>query len=173
VQPMQQQQHHHPAGFLAPQPSAAAGCVPGASLPPPPAASDRGMPRPPAGQPGDASPAAAAASAPSHLFLSDLHMVRDGAKISSVYFDNADLDIYHERLVRQDGATLVRIRRGRAGRMQGAMGLPWDAPYPHCCYCCSMRALMHAYQQMAQMRTTAGGPCATACRGANMSLGAS
>ncbi|KXZ43931.1 hypothetical protein GPECTOR_77g28 [Gonium pectorale] len=32
------------------------------------------------------------------------------SKISSVYFDNRKLDVYHERLVRGDGASLVRIR---------------------------------------------------------------
>lgn len=30
--------------------------------------------------------------------------------ITSVYFDNADLQVYHQRLVRGDGASLVRIR---------------------------------------------------------------
>ncbi|PNH10183.1 Vacuolar transporter chaperone 4 [Tetrabaena socialis] len=34
----------------------------------------------------------------------------DSSRISSVYFDNAALDVYHERLVRGDGASLVRIR---------------------------------------------------------------
>ncbi len=34
----------------------------------------------------------------------------DSSLISSVYFDNASLDVYHERLERREGATLVRVR---------------------------------------------------------------
>eukprot|EP01023_Acetabularia_acetabulum_P064185 TRINITY_DN823_c0_g1_i10.p1 TRINITY_DN823_c0_g1~~TRINITY_DN823_c0_g1_i10.p1 ORF type:complete len:741 (+),score=111.50 TRINITY_DN823_c0_g1_i10:170-2392(+) len=34
----------------------------------------------------------------------------DSAQISSVYVDNEDLYTYHQRLVREDGATLARIR---------------------------------------------------------------
>lgn len=35
---------------------------------------------------------------------------RDGTLISSVYFDNDDMDTYHERLKREHGSSLVRIR---------------------------------------------------------------
>ncbi|KXZ43932.1 hypothetical protein GPECTOR_77g29 [Gonium pectorale] len=38
------------------------------------------------------------------------------SKISSVYFDNRKLDVYHERLVRGDGASLMRIRWALGGR---------------------------------------------------------
>jgi hypothetical protein len=34
----------------------------------------------------------------------------DSSLISSVYYDNADLDVYLERLERQEGATLIRMR---------------------------------------------------------------
>lgn len=36
--------------------------------------------------------------------------VRDGTLISSVYFDNNNMDTYHERLRREHGSSLVRIR---------------------------------------------------------------
>lgn len=39
-----------------------------------------------------------------------MHPKYDSAKIASVYFDNKQLDVYHERLVRCDRSTLVRIR---------------------------------------------------------------
>lgn len=39
--------------------------------------------------------------------------VQVGSKISSVYLDNAALEVYHERLKRDDMATLVRVRSVR------------------------------------------------------------
>lgn len=47
-----------------------------------------------------------AAEPPSALALG----ARDSSTISSVYFDSADFRVYHERLLRTDGSTLVRVR---------------------------------------------------------------
>eukprot|EP00928_Gymnodinium_smaydae_P039200 TRINITY_DN26821_c0_g1_i1.p1 TRINITY_DN26821_c0_g1~~TRINITY_DN26821_c0_g1_i1.p1 ORF type:complete len:977 (-),score=127.96 TRINITY_DN26821_c0_g1_i1:234-2795(-) len=40
----------------------------------------------------------------------DMLKVADNTGISSVYFDNADLDSYHERILRKEGARLFRLR---------------------------------------------------------------
>jgi len=37
-------------------------------------------------------------------------ILRDSQKISSVYFDSPELHVYHDRLMRHDGASLLRIR---------------------------------------------------------------
>ncbi|GLI63727.1 hypothetical protein VaNZ11_006790, partial [Volvox africanus] len=58
--------------------------------------------------PSPLTPVQVLAAAPKRQLASDA--MYDSSKISSVYFDNKQLDVYHERLVRVDGASLVRIR---------------------------------------------------------------
>ena len=41
--------------------------------------------------------------------------MQDTSRISSVYYDTPSLRVYHDRLVREDGATLVRFRQARDG----------------------------------------------------------
>ncbi|KAG2491701.1 hypothetical protein HYH03_010068 [Edaphochlamys debaryana] len=77
-----------PASSLAP--SLAPSMVPSLSLSAPAAPTAPGTPAPPP-PPSPRPPAST-------------------SRITSVYFDNAALDTYHERLVRGDGASLVRIR---------------------------------------------------------------
>lgn len=58
-----------------------------------------------------ASPTATVAATASYSlpFLQDQGL-RDATRISSVYFDNPQLVVYHSRLARGDGSSLVRVR---------------------------------------------------------------
>ncbi|GAX80220.1 hypothetical protein CEUSTIGMA_g7658.t1 [Chlamydomonas eustigma] len=48
------------------------------------------------------------------------------APITSVYFDNSSLDVYHSRLLRDDGASVVRVRwYGKLSPASGTGVLPW------------------------------------------------
>ena len=44
------------------------------------------------------------------FMASNEESLRDSQKISSVYYDTPDLDVYHNRLLRHDFASLVRVR---------------------------------------------------------------
>ena len=64
---------------------------------------------------------------------SEQEVLKDSQKISSVYFDTPELDVYHTRLMRHDGASLLRVR------WYGERPPPRDAPD----YACFVERKIH------------------------------